>query len=203
VVHETPNEGRVPSLILSLPLAQKIHELILTSRRIQSIADGFFDGYLTQEQVARRMEVLEDQYDRLRDSVTGELETAWVRAGFLPAQMPTYPPASKFFQAAPVTHDWYYGKNTTEMTRKRSHQDDGDEGTPSKKTKKTKKVEKKASIEGWVQPTMLEPVGQSKPMKVIEKKRLETWEMGKAWGRGRVKSESEELSPKALTSHFR
>jgi hypothetical protein len=75
------------TLLLSYPLAQKIHQLILTSRQIEAICRGWFSGQKTPE-MERRISDLEYQYDGLRVEVECELEAAWVNAGYLPAAIP-------------------------------------------------------------------------------------------------------------------
>jgi hypothetical protein len=188
--------------MLSLPLAQKIHELILTSRRIQSVADGLFSGHLTEEQSANRMDVLVEDYDRLRDSIAGELETAWVAAGFLPAQMPTYPPASNILQAAPDPYDLHPENDAAHNNLKRAWpEEEEEEQKQTKKRTKKRKLEKKASSpsEGWIQPATLAPVGLSKPLKLREKRRLDVWDMRRAWGRGNAKIEPADMSPRGTT----
>lgn len=92
------------TLLLSLPLAQKIHQLIVASRQIEGLARGWFNGSLNEGVAERRMSALELQYDELRNEVECELESAWVNAGFVPADLPstlpTFPPSHK----APGAH---------------------------------------------------------------------------------------------------
>ncbi|KAF1962676.1 hypothetical protein CC80DRAFT_499016 [Byssothecium circinans] len=80
------------TLLLSLPLAQNIHNLLLTSREIENLCRSQFTD-LDNEGVAasleRRRSDLEERYDHLREDVECELESAWVGAGFLPAAIPS------------------------------------------------------------------------------------------------------------------
>ncbi|KAF2688998.1 hypothetical protein K458DRAFT_465669 [Lentithecium fluviatile CBS 122367] len=100
----TPTSPTKPltTLLLSLPLAQKIQALILLSRQIEALARGWFAGSAELPDVDGRMSVLEERYDGLREEVEGELECAWVNAGFVPADVcvPKFPASGK----APGTH---------------------------------------------------------------------------------------------------
>ncbi|KAF2638674.1 hypothetical protein P280DRAFT_520122 [Massarina eburnea CBS 473.64] len=79
----------VTTLLLSLPLAQRIHNLILTSREIEALWRGWFAGP-RNEDMKRKMSDLEVKYDELVKSVEEELEGAWVDAGFLPRKITPY-----------------------------------------------------------------------------------------------------------------
>lgn len=97
----SPNQP-LTTLLLSLPLARKIHYLILTSRQIESLTRGWFAGSIPLAEVERRMSALEAQYDSLREDVECELESAWVNAGFLPADLTTFPTSSHVPGAAAI-----------------------------------------------------------------------------------------------------
>lgn len=80
------------TLLLSLPLAKKIHDLILTSREIEGICRGQFTDPAEgmERNLQQRMQRLEERYERLRTEVEYELERAWVSAGYLPATISSF-----------------------------------------------------------------------------------------------------------------
>lgn len=89
------SSGPLNTLLLSLSFAQKIHHLILVSRQIQGLARGWFSGSIQEADAERRMSELEERYDALRQEVECELESAWVNAGYLPIDIPTFPASRK------------------------------------------------------------------------------------------------------------
>ncbi|KAF2472438.1 uncharacterized protein BDR25DRAFT_312973 [Lindgomyces ingoldianus] len=88
ILHSCPTfpsyQKPTTALLLSFPLAQEIHNMILTSRCIEVLARRLFRGDVSEEEAARKMSSLEEKYDVLREGVENELEVAWVEAGFLP-----------------------------------------------------------------------------------------------------------------------
>jgi hypothetical protein len=50
---------------------------------------------MDQAEAERKISILEEQYDELREDVECELESAWVNAGFFPPDIPSYPTSSK------------------------------------------------------------------------------------------------------------
>ncbi|KAF2258143.1 hypothetical protein CC78DRAFT_572724 [Lojkania enalia] len=79
------------TLLLSLPLANKIHALLLISREIKLLAEKLFGGEISEQDVARQMSRLEERYEGVREEVEDELEAVWVNAGFLSPSPPTFP----------------------------------------------------------------------------------------------------------------
>lgn len=200
VVQKSPAQGAFTSLILSLRLANRIHELILTSRRIQALANLLYSGTVTSQQSKPAMDALVDSYDRLRESVVTELEGAWVAAGFLPANIPTYPPASEILGATIDRHDWNHGKSNTNNL-KRSLAEDGEESNHTKNAKKMK-VESKLPENITFSGGMVEPcesVQDTYPLTPEEVYRIQKgWKWHKAWGKGEGRRQSALVSPKTV-----
>jgi hypothetical protein len=183
------------ALLLSLPLAQKIHRLLLTSRQIEWLARGLFSGGLSEREVAAQMSSLEFQYDNLREQVECELENAWVDAGFLPAKVSTFQAPSKTAKSkAPNPHDWHKPSYTVEKDLKRKHQEEEESGRnkpSSKKGKKKRKVIKRTESDvsecGMVPPTPLQPIGISHDMVPLgeeESSLMDSWSFSAALERG-------------------
>ncbi|KAF2279146.1 uncharacterized protein EI97DRAFT_440608 [Westerdykella ornata] len=72
-----------PTLRLSLPLAQNIHALILSSRELASLENKRSREACSDIETAMHMGQLEAKISSLRKRIESELETAWVNAGLL------------------------------------------------------------------------------------------------------------------------
>jgi hypothetical protein len=147
------------------------------------------------------MDALVDSYDRLRESVVSELEEAWVAAGFLPANIAIYPPASDILGATTDRHDWYHKKSTANKNLKRSLAEAGEEHESSKGTKKMKvesKLPENISFSGGtVEPC--ESVQDTDPLTPEEVYRIQKgWKWHEAWGKGEGQRESSLVSPKTV-----
>jgi hypothetical protein len=176
-IHQCANQSPtstkpLTTLTLSLPLAQKIHQLILASRQIENIARGLDSGMLNESQMARQMDSLDEQYSFLREDVECELETAWVNAGFLPASMPTFPAVVNKSANTPA-NDWAKDSYTVDKDLKRKREiTDKNAKSAKRETKKRKRnikqeVESDASgvvEESWCAPVSVQPIGISRAM---------------------------------------
>lgn len=218
VVHkypDMPNEPCPPqkpatSLMLSLNLAQKIHQLLLASRQIETLTRGSFAGHYTEASVSRKLERVEDKYDGLLEEVEFELETVWINAGLLPASMPLFPLVNRMHIAVSAQptpfhepsistkdgKDWTKDTYTVDKDLKRKREEE-DEKKDNKQGRK-KQQKKLAEVDvGWVQPDSVQPIGVQQavmPLNWIDQKRLRGWSVAASWGRQRVQEEA--VSPK-------
>lgn len=190
--------------MLSLPLAQKIHKLILASRQIESLAQGLFGGYFGESEVATKMEGLEETYDNLREEVECELETAWVNAGLLPENLPMFPPSGQ--TPAPEQSDYARDEYTVDKDLKRKREEIEDESRKKGRIEKANEDSSSGSdSDGWMQPGGIQPVGIMQAMIPLgwrEARRLRIWKMEKAWkkkGQGHARDSDEGLvSPRGI-----
>ncbi|KAF2870244.1 hypothetical protein BDV95DRAFT_608246 [Massariosphaeria phaeospora] len=196
------------TLMLSLPLAQKIHQLIVTSRQIESLARGLFEGQMSEAEVARYMQGLESRYETLREDVECELESAWVNAGFLPAAtiptFPNFPPASQFnfTQQKAGNTDVYIDANYTvdkALKRKREVEEEETSSNGSSSDERVSKKRKAGDVdeEDWSSWDPLQPIGIQQamiPLPGPAKRKLKNWtfETGERKGqrKGRAKEEA-------------
>jgi hypothetical protein len=184
----------ITALLLSLPLTQKIHAMLLTSRHIETLARRLFSGVLSEAEVARQMKSLEGRYEALQEAVEKELEGAWVTAGWL---------------APEIEADKNSGTDSEDSGRlkgrKRAVGDSDGEATSSshgRKDKKRKLEKKQRQIEtDWRFDSPPDPIGIPRaliPMARGDKERMLTWDWDYARGRG-VSGRETCLSPKGQT----
>ncbi|ORY17520.1 hypothetical protein BCR34DRAFT_583664 [Clohesyomyces aquaticus] len=176
-----PSPTPLTALLLSLPLAQKIHNLLLTNRCIEVLARKLFRGDMREADVARQMESLEERYDLLREDVEAELEGAWVGAGFLPPLVPA--PEGTPMQRPVGGED--RGQETVDrsLKRKREEENDKRKGWPFKKARKSSKGRKTVDAKPvqeseWEFVKPPSPVGIQRamiPLAGEESERLNRW----------------------------
>ncbi|KAF2009738.1 hypothetical protein BU24DRAFT_415038 [Aaosphaeria arxii CBS 175.79] len=193
-VHPTQPSTPQTSLLLSLSLAQKIHNLILASRQIEQFAHGTFNSSEGEKNVEKRIDNVISLYNSLREEVECELECVWVNAGLIPAQLPTFPVANN---GVINTH------RNKGMKRKRSMEEEIHQENRNKK-QKTEGITYDKAIEGeregdWSAPTLLQPIGESNtsiPLTKYEKYKMNAWGFESAWGCGEPVMDLQ-MSPRA------
>jgi hypothetical protein len=219
-VHQCPSQFEKPwtALVLSLTLAQKIHNLILVSRQVEEFARGLFSKQLNEQEVAQTMQRLEEEYDSLREDVEYELETAWVDAGFLSEAIPNFQPINN----KATTTDYSSLLSSTRLDGCRRNSDtvdkglkrkaEVDAGEKTKNCKRLRKLEKEevyGSVESddsekWGGMEVIEPIGLQQamiPLTHEQKRRMQNWSIVKA-GRNMDKEETQEFIVSPRGSFF-
>ncbi|KAF2117312.1 hypothetical protein BDV96DRAFT_598226 [Lophiotrema nucula] len=191
------------TLFLSLPLAQRISNLLLCSRQIAKLAQGLFGQQFSEQEVARRMSSLEERYDLLRESVEEELEMAWMDAGLLG-------------QPSPLTSTFGAGKGAStgnpSQGVKRKWSDPDPITTSNRNNKKQKKNAKgkvkEVDYEEYAVtnpncPPDIQPIGPKTgevPLSDEEEDRMWGWSFGRATRKNEFIAGTEEVrSPNGTT----
>ncbi|KAF2194171.1 hypothetical protein K469DRAFT_689214 [Zopfia rhizophila CBS 207.26] len=192
-VPQTEPAKPLTALLISLPLAQKIHQLLRASRQVEMLARRLFTGSMSEHEVAREMDGLEERYEMLREEVEGELEAAWIGAGFLSPGLSVDIQAQKqTYQKAKMEKEKH---NTIDASLKRKREQEGGK----KKDKKKKGMEVEGGEEEWHFTERPEPIGIMQamiPLKKHQKKKLTGWNWRDATTRlGKRESEECAVSP--------
>ena len=191
-----PSPNPIPALVMSPVLQKRIHDLLITSRQIESIARQLFKGQLSESQVAWQLESLEKRYQGLQEAVESELEGAWMGAGWLDSPSHLRDGETGHVDSGYTSSASGKGTRAPELKRKADEIGWDHQGMEKKKRKKKKKAED----DEWEIPLPAQPVGIPKamiPLKPEEKERMLKW----TWEKGYAVGGPEEvcLSPRGVT----
>lgn len=152
---------------------------------------GLFSGTIKEREIAQRMHIIEGTYNELREEVECELESVWVNAGLIPANLPPYPVTNLFDKAYHVITANDDGHTVDgELKRKREDREDntGSHNRNGKKNKCEIESQHESVDEStWVVPALLQPLGIPKasiPLASDEKRKLKNWGFEISWGCG-------------------
>ncbi|KAH7119803.1 hypothetical protein B0J11DRAFT_582307 [Dendryphion nanum] len=182
-----------PNLVLPAHLVYKIQTLLLISQKIEGLARSIINGYWGNDiqNISSQIDSLEGAYEVLRVDVESGLKRAWLNAGLVPTDIPTFPPVANSTARFLPNQDHRIRQGESidqELKRKRDAAEVESKAKESNKRRRKNKSKKTVvedhDGEGWVMPGMLQPLGVPKaaiPLKAGEKQNMRTWGWDRAW----------------------